>query len=192
MSTTPARAARAARAARPTAAIVAADGVEQVEVTAPRDALAAAGWAVDVLSPDGAPVRGYHYLDPLEEIPVQGAIADMGPDELDAVVIPGGLGSPDTLRTDGAAVDLVRRCARAGTPIGVICHGPWVLVEAGVLSGRTLTCVPALRSDVTNAGASYVDEAVHVDRDGGALLVSGRNFEVADDFARALVAVLAG
>ena len=179
------------QAGRRTVAIVAADGVEQVEVTAPRDALVGAGCDVRVLSPDGEPVRGYHYIDAEDELPVHGALGETGPDDVDAVVVPGGLGSPDTLRTDPEAVGLVSGVARAGKPIGVICHGPWVLLEAGVLAGRTLTCVPALRTDVTNGGATYVDETVHVDRTQAPWIVSGRNFEAADAFARTLVRVLA-
>lgn len=174
-----------------TVAILAADGVEQVEVTAPRDALAAAGCDVRVLSPDGKSVRGYHYIDAEDELPVDGALGETRPDDVDVVLVPGGLGSPDTLRTDRQAVALVSAVARAGKPIGVICHGPWVLLEAGVLDGRTLTCVPALRTDVANGGATYVDETVHVDRTQAPWIVSGRNFEAADAFARTLVQLLA-
>lgn len=171
--------------------ILVADGVEQVEVTAPQLALSEAGADVRVLSPDGASVHAYHYISPQGQIPVQGSIAQTRPEDLDALVLPGGLGGPDTLRTDGHAVKLVNAVAGSGKPIGVICHGPWLLVEAGVLRDRTLTCVPALRSDVTNAGARYVDETTHVDRSKDPCLVSGRNFEAAEEFARTLVAELA-
>ena len=173
------------------AAILVADGVEEIEVTAPRDALRDAGASVRVWSSDGRDVRGYHYLEPRETVHVQGAVDDARAADVDLLVVPGGLGSPDKLRTDQPALSLLRRHAAAGKPIGVICHGPWVLVEAGVLAGRTLTCVPALRSDVTNAGATYVDAEVHVDRTRPPWIVSGRNFEAADTFARTLVEVLA-
>lgn len=171
--------------------ILVADGVEQVEVIAPQLALSEAGADVRVLSPDGQAVRAYHYISPQDEIPVQGSIPGAKPDELDALVLPGGLGGPDTLRTDREAVELVAAVAARGKPIGVICHGPWLLVEAGTLKGRTLTCVPALRSDVTNAGAYYVPETTHVDGSKDPCLISGRNFEAADEFARTLVTELA-
>ena len=173
-----------------TVGIIAADGVERVEVTAPRDALARAGVDVKVLSPDGASVRGYHYVQPESEIPVDGSIAEADAAAFDAVVVPGGLGGPDTLRTDRDAVGFVTEVARHGL-VGVICHGPWVLIEADLLAGRTLTCVDALRSDVSNSGAHYVDDDVHVDRDADPKLVSGRNFKAAGVFAETLVAELA-
>ena len=180
------------RAPITTVAILAADGVEQVEVTEPRRALEEAGCTVCVLSPDGGSVRAYHYIDALGELPVEGSIGDARVDDIDALVVPGGLGGPDTLRTHSAAVTLVRGCAEAGKPIGVICHGPWVLLEAGALEGRTLTCVPALRTDVTNGGATYVDETVHMDRRSDPWIISGRNFEAAGDFARTLTRELLG
>ena len=168
-------------------AVLVADGVEEVEVRAPREALGSAGAEVGLLSPDGAAVQGYHYLTPEDELEVDGAIGRARPAEIDALVLPGGLGGPDTLRTDAAAVDLVRACVDAGTPIGVICHGPWLLIEAGALAGRSLTCVPALQTDVTNAGAGYVEAAVHIDDGQRPILVSGRNFEAAEEFAGVLV-----
>ena len=168
--------------------ILAADGVEQVEVTAPRDALRQAGASVRVLSPDGRDVRGYHYIEPGDMLGADGAIA--GAEELDALILPGGLGGPDTLRKNAAAIRLVRAIADAGKPIGVICHGPWLLIDAELVAGRTLTCVPQLSADVTNAGARYVDEDVHVDGD-GYLLISGRDHDAADAFADALVRELA-
>lgn len=172
-------------------AMLAADGVEQVEVTAPRDALRAAGAQVRVLSPGGADVRGYHYIEPGDTIGVDAPLEEVVADDYDVLVLPGGLGGPDTLRKQERAVGLVREMAAAHKPVGVICHGPWLLIEADVLSGRTLTCVPQLSTDVSNAGARYVDEAVHVDRNGGALLVSSRDHDTAQQFADALVRELA-
>jgi protease I len=164
--------------------IIAADGVEQVEVTAPRDALRQARAHVSVLSPDGCDVRGYHYIEPGDMLSVDGPIA--AAPEFDALIVPGGLGGPDTLRKVDAAVSLVRDTARAAKPIGVICHGPWLLIEAGILAGRALTCVPQLSADVTNAGARYLDQDVHIDRD-GYLLISGRDHNTAQVFADTLV-----
>jgi deglycase len=168
--------------------IIAADGVEQVEVTDPRDALRRAGADVRVLSPDGRDVRGYHYIEPGDMLGADGPIA--GAEGLDVLILPGGLGGPDTLRKSAAAVRLVRDTAQAGKPIGVICHGPWLLIDAEVLAGRTLTCVPQLSADVVNAGARYVDEDVHVDG-GGFLLISSRDHNTAGAFAEALVRELA-
>ena len=167
--------------------VLVADGSEQVEVTAPREALREAGASVQVLSPDGSDVRGYHYLEPGDVIPVDGRIGDVGVTSLDALVLPGGLGGPDTLRNDEAAVALVSKMTAGGTPIGVICHGPWLLIDADALKGRTLTCVPQLRTDVVNAGAVYRDEAVHVDRDATPVLISSRDHNTARDFAEAIV-----
>lgn len=172
---------------RQVVAVLVADGVEETEVRVPQEALRSAGAEVRLLSPNGGTVRGYHYLTPGDEVEVDGAIGRARPEEVAALVLPGGLGGPDTLRTDRAAVALVRACVEAGTPIGVICHGPWLLIEAGALEGRTLTCVPALRSDVTNAGATYVEATVHIDDERRPILVSGRNFEAAEEFAGVLV-----
>ena len=173
-------------------AILCADGVEQVEVTAPRDALREAGATVHVLTPDGHDARGYHYLDAHEGLPADGKISGAAGGNYDVVVVPGGLGSPDTLRTDDGALDFARQVARGGGTLAVICHGPWVLLDAGLLTGRTLTCVPALRHDVENAGATYVDESTHIDDSQSPVVVSGRNFQAADDFAATLVQQLAG
>jgi protease I len=170
-----------------TVAVICADGVEEVELTTPRGALEAAGAAVEVLSPGGAPVHAYHYLTPAGTYPADAAVGGADPARYDFVVVPGGLGSPDTLRTDPAAVAFVRAFAEAGKPVGVICHGPWVLIETGMLTGRSLTCVAALRSDVTNAGATWLDEPVHVDQGSSPLLVSSRNHQTVDAFAGALV-----
>lgn len=164
-----------------------ADGTEQIEVTAPRDALHEAGATVKLLSPDGRDIRGYHYIEPGDVIPVDGTIEPNGPEDLDALLLPGGLGGPDTLRKEPAAVKLVREMSGAGRPVGVICHGPWLLIDADVLAGRTLSCVPQLSADVTNAGARYVDKDVHVDRTGPGTLVSSRDHNTARDFAAAVV-----
>ncbi len=173
-----------------TVALLAADGSEQVEVTAPRDALKRAGATVLVCSPDGDDVRGYHYIEPGDQIPVDESISGLDPADIDALVLPGGLGGPDTLRKEKAATDLVRSAFERNCLVGVICHGPWLLVDAVVIEGRTLTCVRQLANDVRNAGAQYVDEDVHVDRNGN-VLVSSRNHDTAPQFAQALVEELA-
>jgi protease I len=173
-----------------TVAILCADGVEQVEVVAPRDALAGAGATVDLLSPDSEDVRGYHYIKSKDMLPVRGSIAEADPERYTAAVLPGGLGGPDTLRTDETALRFVRGIAASGKPIAVICHGPWLLLDADLLRGRSLTCAAALRTDVRNGGATYVDEETHVDATGKPVLISGRNFEAAGAFADAVLGVL--
>ncbi len=170
-----------------TVGIVVADGSEQVEVTAPRDALTQAGADVRVLSPGAQDVRGYHYIEPGDMITADADVGRVEAQALDALIVPGGLGGPDTLRKDETVIDLVRRMAASRAPIGVICHGPWLLADADVLAGRTLTCVPQLSTEVTRAGARYVDEDVHVDREGGGLLVSSRDHNTAQQFAQTLV-----
>ena len=170
--------------------VLAADGTEQIEITAPRDALVRAGATVRVLAPRGEDVRGYHYLEPGDVVRVDGALEDADAEGLDALVVPGGLGGPDTLRKIPEAVALVRSAFGSGRPVGVICHGPWLLLDAGVLAGRTLTCVPQLATEVGGGGATYVDEDVHVDAAAN-LLVSGRDHDAAEQFAAALVRELA-
>lgn len=168
-------------------AVMCADGVEEVELTTPRHALGEAGAAVTVLSPGGEDVHAYHYLMPATSLRADRALEDAEPDAYDFLIVPGGLGSPDKLRIDGAAVGFARSFADSGKPVGVICHGPWVLIETGMLAGRRLTCVPQLRSDVTNAGATWLDEEVHVDDQMSPLLVSSRSHETVKPFAQALV-----
>ncbi len=170
-----------------TVGILCADGVEQIEVTAPRDELGRAGATARVLSPGRRAVRGYHYIEPGEEIEAHLDIADAEPGMFDCLVVPGGLGGPDTLRHDDAAVGLLRRFASLGRPVAVICHGPWVLAEAGMLTGRTLTCASQITTDVGNAGGRYVDTDVYVDDSARPLLISGRNHETVDSFAEALL-----
>lgn len=172
--------------------ILCADGVEQVEVTTPRAALSDAGFDVELISPGGAPVRGYHYIEPGELMESQTSLDAARPDRYSCLVLPGGLGGPDTLRHDSAAVDLVRSYWQLGRPVATICHGPWVLIEAGTLKQRSLTCAPQISTDVVNAGACYVDEAAHVDDSRGPVLVSGRNHDTVDEFADTLVRVLGG
>jgi protease I len=158
-----------------------------VEVTTPRRDLQQAGANVQVVTPGGRPVRGYHYIEPQDTIPADLALAEARPGAFDCLVLPGGLGGPDTLRADATAVELVRRFVVSGRPVGVICHGPWVLAEAGGVATRALTCASAIASDVKNAGGRYVDADVHVDSDARPLLVSGRNHTAVEPFARTLV-----
>ncbi len=170
--------------------ILCADGVEQVEVTAPRDALSDAGFEVEVISPDGGQVRGYHYIEPGDLIDCQLALEDADPERFSCLVLPGGLGGPDTLRKDVAAVNLLRRYLELGRPVATICHGPWLLVEAAALRARTLTCADQITTDVVNAGGCYVDEDAVVDDGREPQLISGRNHDAVDRFAEVLVDAL--
>jgi protease I len=146
-----------------TIAFLATDGVEQVEYTEPREALEAAGARVELVSPQPERIQGFKHLDKGDTFQVDVAVAEADPDRYDALVLPGGVANPDFLRTNPDAVRFVRSFFEAGKPVGAICHGPWTLVEADVVRGRTLTSWPSLRTDLRNAGATWVDEEVHTD-----------------------------
>jgi protease I len=144
-------------------AILAADMFEQVELTEPRRALEAAGAKTELISIHGGEIQGFDHFDPAERFAVEKTVADASSGDYDALLVPGGVGNPDQLRLDEDAVAFVREFAEQGKPMGVICHGPWVLVEAGLARGRTLTSWPSLRKDIRNAGGNWVDEEVVVD-----------------------------
>ncbi|HET6632205.1 MAG TPA: type 1 glutamine amidotransferase domain-containing protein [Rhodanobacteraceae bacterium] len=145
-------------------AILATDGFEQAELVDPRDSLREAGAKVDVVSPEFGEILGFHHLGKGEAVKVDRFLGDTDPADYDALVVPGGLFNPDKLRTDEKALAFARHFFKAGKPVGAICHGPWVLINAGVVKGRTLTSVPSIRMDLENAGASWRDEAVVVDK----------------------------
>lgn len=146
-----------------TVAILAADGFEQSELTVPRDALVAAGARVEIVSLKSGSIQGFEHFEKGESVPVDHAIADARPDGYDALVIPGGLFNPDALRSDAAAVAFTRHFFARGKPVGAICHGPWVLIDAEVVKGRQLTSVKSIRKDLENAGARWSDQVVIVD-----------------------------
>ena len=145
-------------------AFLATDGVEQVEYTEPRKAVEQAGGTAHLVSPKPDQVQGFNHLDKGDTFPVDKAASDASADDYDGLVLPGGVANPDVLRTDKDAVDFVRSFFEAGKPVAAICHGPWTLVEADVVKGRTLTSWPSLRTDIENAGGAWVDEEVHTDR----------------------------
>lgn len=145
-------------------AILAADGVEKVELEQPRDALRQHGAQIDIVSlQDGEIQARNHDLEPAGAITVDRTVADASAADYDGLVLPGGTVNPDKLRRDESAVTFVRDFVESGKPVAAICHGPWTLVEAGVVSGRTLTSYPSIRTDLRNAGANVVDEEVVVD-----------------------------
>ena len=144
-------------------AILAADMFEQVELMEPRKALEAEGAETEIVSIHDGEIQGFNHFDPADKLPVDKTAEEASADDYDALLVPGGVGNPDQLRGDENAVNLVRDFARQGKPMAVICHGPWVLVEAGVVRGRTLTSWPTLRTDIVNAGGNWVDQQVVVD-----------------------------
>jgi protease I len=145
-------------------AILAADGVEQVELVEPRKTLEDAGAQTELVSLDDGEIQGFDHLDHADKIKVDRKVSDARVDDYDGLLIPGGVANGDFLRADEDAVRFTAAFAEAHKPIASICHGPWVLVEAGIVKGRTITSWPSLRTDVRNAGGTWVDEEVHVDQ----------------------------
>jgi protease I len=144
-------------------AFIATDGVEEVEYAQPRAAVEDAGAQVELVSTKQGSIQSVNHMDKSSTYPVDRLVSDADPNEYDALVIPGGVANPDFLRTDPNAVRFVRSFFDAHKPVAAICHGPWMLVEADVVRGRTVTSWPSLRTDLSNAGASWVDEPVHTD-----------------------------
>jgi protease I len=146
-------------------AILATDGVEQVELVDVRKALDAAGARTDLVSPKADSVQAFKHHDKGDTFPVDVKLADAKPADYSALYLPGGVANPDALRMDQKAVQFVREFMAADKPVAAICHGPWVLVEADAVAGRKLTSWPSLRTDIVNAGGEWVDEPVIVDGD---------------------------
>ena len=144
-------------------AIVATDMVEQVELLEPRKALDKAGAQTEVISIEPGTIQGFNHYDKGDEIPVDRTIEEASADEYDALLLPGGVGNPDVLRMDENVVSFVRGFFEHGKPVAAICHGPWTLVEAGVVRNRTLTSWPSIQTDIRNAGGKWVDQEVCVD-----------------------------
>lgn len=164
-------------------AFLATDGVEEIELTEPWSAVEQAGGQPVLVALEPGEIQAFNHLEPGESFGVQETAADAEAGEFDALVLPGGVANPDRLRTDRDAVEFVRGFFEQGKPVAVICHGPWTLVEAGVVQGRTLTSWPSLRTDLRNAGAEWVDEEVHVDHG----LVSSRRPDDLPAFCTKLV-----
>jgi deglycase len=168
-------------------AIVAAEGVEQVELTEPKKAVEDEGAQTTLVSVEAGEFQGFNHLDKADTFTAEKAASEVSVDDFDALLLPGGVANPDFLRTDEATVSLIRDFVDAGKPVGVICHGPWTLVEAGVLKGRRITSWPSLQTDIRNAGGEWVDEEVVVDD----TLVSSRKPDDLPAFCAKVVETLA-
>jgi deglycase len=167
--------------------LVAQEGIEQVELTEPWKAVERAGGKPELLAPETGRVQAFNHLDAGDTFDVDRTISDADPSDYDGVVLPGGVANPDQLRTRREAVEFVQRAFSEGKPVGVICHGPWTLVEADVVRGRTLTSWPSLQTDIRNAGGNWVDEEVVVDNG----LVSSRKPDDLPAFCAKVVEELA-
>ena len=167
--------------------LVANEGVEQIELTSPWDAVEEAGGEPELLAPEAGAVQGFEHLDKADRFEATRAVDEASAEDYDALVLPGGVANPDILRTVPDAVRFTRAFFEAGKPVAAICHGPWTLVEAGVVEGRTLTSWPSLQTDIRNAGGNWVDEEVHVDSG----LVSSRKPDDLDAFCDKLVEEIA-
>ena len=147
-----------------TIAILASDGVEQVELLEPQKALKAEGATVDVISLKSGQIQGFDHLNPDQKIAVDKTLDSVQPNSYDGLVLPGGANNPDNLRIMPEVQSFVRAFFDAGKPVGAICHAPWILIDAGLVSGRKLTSYKTIRTDLKNAGGEVVDEEVVVDK----------------------------
>ncbi|HEY2574858.1 MAG TPA: type 1 glutamine amidotransferase domain-containing protein [Streptosporangiaceae bacterium] len=150
------------------------EGMEQAEFTEPWKAVKDAGGTAELLAPEPGKAQAFNHLDRGDTFPVDRVIGEADPGDYDALVLPGGVANPDRLRTVPAAVEFIKAMFEAGKPAAVICHGPWTLVEADVVRGRTLTSWPSLRTDIGNAGGNWVDAEVQICRSGPNVLVTSR------------------
>jgi protease I len=168
-------------------AFIATEGVERVELTEPWKAVEEAGATPELISIEDSPFHAWNHFEKADTFTPDKTAEEAQVDDYDALVLPGGVANPDQLRSDENVVGFIRDFAATGKPIGVICHGPWTLIEAGVVKGRTITSWPSLQTDLRNAGANWIDEEVVVD----AGLVSSRkpddlpafNAKIVEEFA---------
>lgn len=167
--------------------LVAPEGVEQAELTGPWQAVQDAGGSPRLISTANGRVQGFNHLDRGDTFPVDGVVSSVSPAQFDALVLPGGVANPDALRQDPDAVSFAKSFFDAGKPVAAICHAPWTLVEADVVRGRTVTSWPSLRTDLTNAGAQWVDRQVQVCSGGPNVLVTSRKPDDLPAFNEALI-----
>jgi protease I len=163
--------------------LTAQEGVEEVELTEPWKAVQEAGGTPKLIAPESGEVQAFNHLDKSARYPVDETLEDADPDSYDGLVLPGGVANPDQLRTDKRALRFVQEIFSAGKPVGVICHGPWTLIEADLVRDRKLTSWPSLKTDIRNAGGEWVDEEVVVDHG----LVSSRKPDDLSAFCAKLV-----
>jgi protease I len=163
--------------------LVAQEGIEEVELTQPWEAVKEAGATPELIAPESGTVQAMNHLDKASTFPVDRTLEEVRPQDYDAVVLPGGVANPDELRLEERAVRFLREFFAEGKPLGVICHGPWTLVEADLVRGRTLTSWPSLKTDIRNAGGRWVNEEVVVEQG----LVSSRKPEDLPAFCAKIV-----
>jgi protease I len=169
-------------------AIIAADGVERVEYEKPKEAVESAGATTELLSLESGEIQAMNRdLEPAGKIPVDKTVGEASPEDYDGLILPGGAVNPDNLRQSEDVISFLQEFFKTGKPVGVICHGPWTLVEADLVRGRTLTSYPSIRTDIRNAGGNVVDEEVVVDQG----LVSSRNPDDLPAFCAKIVAEFA-
>jgi protease I len=166
--------------------IVATDGFEESELFGPREILLKRGADVKLASPDLKPIQATVHDDPGKTIRPDMTIEQASADDFDALILPGGVRNPDQLRTNKAAINLIRAFADAGKPVAAICHGPWLLVEADLLRGKTATSWPSIRTDLKNAGANVVDQPAVTDGN----IVTSRNPGDVTAFTEAVIALV--
>ena len=175
---------------RRVAFLTANEGVEQVELTAPWQAVHDAGGAPELLAPQDGSVQGFNHLDKADSFRVHRSLRDADPLDYDALVVPGGVANADELRAVPAAVTFAQRMFEMGKPAAIICHGPWLLVEADLVRARTLTSWPSLRTDIRNAGGNWVDAEVQVCANGPNTIVTSRKPDDLPAFCEQLVRVI--
>ena len=171
--------------------VVSNEGIEQAELQEPWKAVQAAGGTPQLIAKESGRAQAFNHLDKADSFPVDRTTAEVSADDFDAVVLPGGVPNGDQVRTDPAAVELIRDIASAGKPIAVVCHGSWVMVEADVVRGRTLTSWPSLQTDIRNAGGTWVDQEVQLCTDGPGPIISSRKPDDLPAFCRTIVDVFA-
>jgi protease I len=167
--------------------LVANEGVEQVELTRPWEAVEQAGGEPVLVATETGEVQAFNHLDKGDTFQATVATSDLDAGDYAGVVLPGGVANPDQLRTDTAAVDFVRNWTQSGRPLAAICHGPWTLVEADAVRGKTLTSWPSLQTDIRNAGGEWRDEEVFRCEQGAYTLVTSRKPDDLDAFCKAAV-----
>ncbi|MFF1630726.1 type 1 glutamine amidotransferase domain-containing protein [Streptomyces sp. NPDC058272] len=171
--------------------LIAPEGVEQIELTDPWKAVTDAGGEPVLVSTEPGEIQSFDHLDKADTFPVDQVVGDVSAESFDGLVLPGGVANPDELRLDERAVSFVRDFFEQGRPVAAICHAPWTLVEADVVTGRTLTSWPSLRTDIRNAGGSWVDEQVRICRSGPNTLITSRKPDDLKAFCEAFLAEFA-